>query len=357
MLIKSSRLPVRDILLIGFLPSFIKKLVYKLKGFKIGKGVSIGLGSVIVGKDVVIGDNTKIGFLSFIKARKIKIGCRVSIGSTTFLDTPHLEIGDGTKISEQVFVAGMEFPDSRLSVGANCTIMQHTCINTAKPVVIGDDSGVGGDCILMTHGSWLSQFEGYSVGFEPIEIGKSVWLPWRVFVMPGAKIGDGSAIVANSLVHGEIPPKSLAGGSPARVLLKAPHFPKNVDEHEKVRILKSILSEMVSYFQFYDISCIVERDTYSFTYSTKRAFFRKSMQSKMIVFLEGEVNFRDSLKGEHCDTVLSLQNIDAETRKELASRKVMWIDIQKKERSHLSNAMGEEVERFIRRYGVRLTYV
>ena len=43
-----------------------------------------------------------------------------------------------------------------------------------------------------------------------LRTGASVWLPWRVFVMPGSTIGDGSVIGANSLVSGNIPPKSLA---------------------------------------------------------------------------------------------------------------------------------------------------
>ena len=63
MLIKRKKIPVKEIILIGFLPSFLKKIIYKLKGYKIGKNVSFGIGSVIIGKDVTIGDNSSFGLV------------------------------------------------------------------------------------------------------------------------------------------------------------------------------------------------------------------------------------------------------------------------------------------------------
>jgi acetyltransferase-like isoleucine patch superfamily enzyme len=52
----------------------------------------------------------------------------------------------------------------------------------------------------------------------PVVIGDNVWLARNVAVMPGANIGDGSVIAANSVVSGDIPPNSLAAGTPARVI-------------------------------------------------------------------------------------------------------------------------------------------
>jgi len=359
MLINRSRLPVKDIIITGFLPSFIKTFIYRLKGYKIGRRVSIGFGSVIIGKDVVIGNDTKIGFLTVIRGNTIKIGSHVSIGATTILDTPTLEVGDGAKINEQVFVGGMEFPDSKFILGKNTIVMQLTYINTAKPVVIGDDSGIGGHCILFTHSSWLSQFEGYPVDFAPIKIGKSVWLPWRIFVMPGSKIGDGTAIIANSLVHGEIPSRSLAGGSPARVLFKSPNFPKSISLDDKINILKNILNEMVRYFEFYGISCEKIGNIYQFTYIVKkRLLVKKRKQSSMMVQYDNGINNKHgSVSNTEYDLFLSLDTIDNKIRRLLTSKNIMWIDIEKKQRSNFSNDIGDEVALFIKRYGVRLTYV
>ena len=161
MLFTKPRFPVRQMVLMGWLPSFLKKAVYRAKGYKIGKKVSIGFGSVIVGDDVSIGDRSSIGFLSFVRGKRIRIGERVQIGAATFIDTPHFEIGDGSKINEQVFVGGLQFPDSRLVIGRNCQIMQMSFINPTRSITIGDDSGIGGDCLMFGHVSWLRQETEY----------------------------------------------------------------------------------------------------------------------------------------------------------------------------------------------------
>jgi acetyltransferase-like isoleucine patch superfamily enzyme len=54
----------------------------------------------------------------------------------------------------------------------------------------------------------------------PVVIGNNVWLARNVAVVPGASIGDGCVIAANSVVSTDIPPNSLAAGSPARVIRK-----------------------------------------------------------------------------------------------------------------------------------------
>ncbi|WP_106449627.1 Vat family streptogramin A O-acetyltransferase [Trichococcus alkaliphilus] len=51
-------------------------------------------------------------------------------------------------------------------------------------------------------------------------IGNDVWFGQNVTVMPGVHIGDGSIIAANSTVTSDIPPYSVAGGNPCRLIKK-----------------------------------------------------------------------------------------------------------------------------------------
>ncbi|MFX0197123.1 MAG: hypothetical protein ACFFCW_13430 [Candidatus Hodarchaeota archaeon] len=357
MLINIARIPIKKIIFIGLLPFFIKRVIYWLKGYDLGKKVTIGIGSVIIGKNVTIGPHTKIGYFTIIRGNNIKIGSHVSIRSTTFLDTPDLEIGDNTTINEQVFIGGIELPESKLKVGKNCTIMQLTYINCANPVVIGDDTGIGGHCLIFTHSSWLSQFEGYPVKFGSIQIGNSVWLPWRVFVMPGAKIGDGSVIAANSLVAGEIPSKCLAAGSPAKIIRKAPDFPKHLSEGEKRNLLKDILTEMIRYLEFYGILSTQNSNVYEFKESRSHWFFPKRKIWRMSVFFDNGLRDGGKSTGDRLDVCLSLKAIPENVRQGLRSKNCMWIDIEGKQRSDFGNDLGEEVARFLKRYGVRLSYI
>jgi acetyltransferase-like isoleucine patch superfamily enzyme len=354
MLIAKSRIPIREIALFGFLPGFLKKLVYRLKGYKIGKGVSIGFGSVICADVVHVGDYTSIGFLSILRGKEIFIGSHVSIGSTTFIDTPYVEIGDGSKINEQVFVGGLQFPDSKFVLGKNCQVMQMSFINPAKSVIIGDDTGIGGHCLIFGHTSWLSQFEGYPVEFAPIEIGKSVSLAWRVFVLPGTKIGDGTTIGANSLVHRTIPERCLAVGFPARVVSKYPEFPKEVSGEEKVNILKNIVSEMINSFQKSGLLCKGSGSDYEITKVSRGLLGRKERTWRLKLEhdkrQEGELSKR--VKG--FDVLLSLREIPKSDRSYMNSKQIMWIDIERKEQPLFWNDLGEEVALYLKRDGVRL---
>lgn len=51
-----------------------------------------------------------------------------------------------------------------------------------------------------------------------IEIGDDAWLGYGVIVLDGARIGQGAVIGAGSVVIGEIPPGTIAVGSPAKVI-------------------------------------------------------------------------------------------------------------------------------------------
>lgn len=53
---------------------------------------------------------------------------------------------------------------------------------------------------------------------EPIVVEDNVWLGGGVVVCPGVRIGHDSVIGAGSVVTRDIPPRSFAAGSPARVI-------------------------------------------------------------------------------------------------------------------------------------------
>ena len=357
MLIQKPRLPIIDIILIGILPGFLKKFFYRLKGYKIGKGVSIGLGSVLCAKNILIGNYTKIGFLTIIRGESIKIGAHVNIGSMTFIDTPFVEIGDESKINEEVFIGGLQFHDSKFILGRNSQIMQFSFINPAKSITIGDDTCLGGHCLLFGHNSWLSQLDGYDVVFKPITIGNNVGLSWRVFVLPGSSIGDGSVIAPHSVVNQAIPPMSLAAGFPARVIAKPPSFPKEVTDEEKINILKDIVEEMIRYFTGSGLVCKACERHYEITQTIKSVFKKKNKIWRLYIIYEDIIENIGTAQNEPFDVLVSLKPIPIEVRKRLNSERIMWLDIQKRERPLFWNDIGDEAALFLRRYGIRFNRV
>ena len=53
---------------------------------------------------------------------------------------------------------------------------------------------------------------------KPIVIGDDVWIGGRAVVLPGVTIGDGAVIAAGAVVTRDVPPFTVVGGNPARVL-------------------------------------------------------------------------------------------------------------------------------------------
>ncbi|HOT98885.1 MAG TPA: acyltransferase [bacterium] len=251
MIKRRKRIPVLQLFLIGLWPNFIKKAIYRLKGYRFGKNVQLSFGAVVSGDKVIIDEGVQIGFFVIIQAKEVHIGRFSTIGAFSYLDTEVIDIGEDTRIREQVFVGGLTTTESRLSVGSRCLIMQMCYLNPTFPIVIGDDSALGGNTLLFTHSSWLSVLEGYPANFGSITIGKKVWIPWRTFIASGVSIGDNVIVQPNTLVNENIPANSIAGGRPLRIVPNAIYRPLN--QKAKLDKIQSILQEFIVYLNYCEI--------------------------------------------------------------------------------------------------------
>jgi acetyltransferase-like isoleucine patch superfamily enzyme len=338
------RIPFKHFLLFGWMPSPLKVLAYRLLlGYRIGRHVRIGLGSVIVGDAVELGDHVEIGMLTIVMGRRIAIGRFSSVGTMSYLSCTAIEIGEDAKIREQVFVGGPQLPESRFTLGSRTIVLQMANINATKPVVIGDDTGIGGHCLIFTHGAWLNALDGYPVNYEPVTLGKSVWLPWRVFVMPGTTIGDGSVIGANSLVSGTIPPSSLAVGSPARVIKSAPDFPRKLSDAERAAKVAEIVAEFER--------CLKDGSVTISEAPPWRMYTRGWKTWRLLWLRSGDG--RDAAP-ERGDTVLSEQPLAAAALERCRAGRAHWLDLGARTRSVGGSPLTEELASFIARYGIRL---
>lgn len=338
MLIKKNRIPVLHIITIGILPSFLKKIIYRFKGYNIAGDVKLNIGCVVIGKDVEIGKKSSIGFFTIVRANKIKIGRFVKIGAMSVIDTEYFSIDDDARINEQVYIGGMKTPESALIMGKRTIIMQASYINPTQPIIIGDDSGIGGHCLLFTHGSWNSVLEGYPVKFAPITIGKKVWLPWRVFVMPGVTIGDGVVVGADSLLNKDIPAHSLVAGSPAKIIKS--NFPTALTETETKKITEDIFVEFIAYLKHHQFS-VTQTDV---TNGFELTIVNKNNQA----FLKFENTFTNASTTIPSNSILVISKGKATSAKGYA----MVISLEERERIGSSN-VGEEFVSFLSRYGVR----
>lgn len=341
MLTEKKKIPFKHLIIYGLLPSSFKVFIYKLRGYRIGQNVSIGFGSIIIGEDVKIEDNTKIGFLTIIRSKQINIGRYVNVGSFVYIDTENLEIGEDSEIREYVYVAGLKTPESRLKLGKRCGIFQYCFINPTKPIVLGDDCGIGGLSQLFTHGSYLSKLEGYPVAFAPITIGNNVWIPWDVFILPGVTIGNNVVIGAGSIINKDIPSNCIAAGNPAKVVKE--NFPATPSKEVQKSILKKILSEFRNH---------LEHNGFTWTETQLQdgisIIFHKKNKHQLIF-----TNNFSELPTLVEDTILIIGNDDKPINDiYIKSELGMIISLARKER--IGNSfIGEEFYRFLSRYGIR----
>ena len=342
-MIPKKRIPIRHLLLFGWMPSALKVWMYRhVLGYRIGRGVRLELGSAVVGESVTLGDHVEIGLLAVVMGRTIEIGRHSTVGTMSYVACERITMGEDARIREQVYVGGPQLPESSFTLGSRTIVLQMAYINPTKPVVIGDDTGIGGHCLIFTHGAWLNALDGYPVNYEPVTLGKSVWLPWRVFVMPGTTIGDGSVIGANSLVQGTIPPCSLAVGSPAKVIRSAPDFPRRLSAQDQARMVEQMMAEFDRYVTY-------ERTRIEHDGALR--VYRRDGNALRLLWQRAASPIAPLQRG---DTLLTEAALDDDARADLRARGAYWLDLAGRSRSAEGGPLTEELASFFGRYGIRL---
>lgn len=340
MLIKHIRIPLKHIIFIGLLPSSIKKVYYRLKGYKIGKNVKIGFGSILNCKEVIIGDNCKISFGVIITVDKFVIGKNVKIGTGSFIDTREVYLDDDVIIGEMVGVGGIKNEKSLLKVGKRAHIFPYSLINPTLPIILGDDSSFGYANYVFTHASWKSSLEGYPVVFAPITIGKGVWLPSRVQIFPGVGIGDNAVIGAGSIVTTDIPERCFAMGSPAKVVKENYPTPLSTDERdEKIR---EVFNGFEKHMQYHGFSIESNETENGIEYTV-----RNKKNSYQIWFCKNKLALPELNKKS-----LIIFDNDENLHTYHQNKNTMLLNLKSKERLG-TTSIGEEFVRFISRFGIR----
>jgi acetyltransferase-like isoleucine patch superfamily enzyme len=214
-----SKIRLLILALIAFLPSFLKRPCYRLFfGYKIGKGVKIGL-TLLDAKNCVIDDNVTIGHLNvFIGIKKLSIGDHAKIGHLNiFRGGDEIRLGRYTEIIRLNEINAIPNPiavnevDSRFLLGDGSVIAASHKIDFTDRVEFGKCVILGGrNSSLWTHNRQMT---------KPIIIGDYSYIGSEIRMVPGSEIpakcivGIGSVITKK--LEGEY---NLIGGMPAKII-------------------------------------------------------------------------------------------------------------------------------------------
>lgn len=174
------------------------------------------------GRGIVFGANTVLRH-----PKKIFIENNVIIDDNVLLDAKGSE-QSGITLKDEVFIGrnsilsckgGEIILEERANVGFNCEIF------SSNKVVIGKDNLIAAYTYVVGGGNYKLERTDIPINQQPDFEGKGgviteedVWLAAHVVLLDGTKIGKGSVIAAGAVVSGEIPPYSISGGVPAKVI-------------------------------------------------------------------------------------------------------------------------------------------
>jgi len=113
------------------------------------------------------------------------------------------------------------FPEN-ISIGQRVSINDNVFINGYGGVEIGDDSGIAYGTALISEDHQIDDLE-VPIREQPktpgkITIKNNVWVASNCTILKGVTIGEGSVVAAGSVVTRSVPPYSIVGGNPARVI-------------------------------------------------------------------------------------------------------------------------------------------
>lgn len=108
-----------------------------------------------------------------------------------------------------------------IRIGRNVFINQNCTAYDLGGITIADDVMIGPNVSLLTSGHPVEPSKRHDgVTAAPIVIEKNVWIAASVIIIGGVTIGKNSVVAAGSVVTQDVPPNTLMGGNPARVIRK-----------------------------------------------------------------------------------------------------------------------------------------
>jgi len=180
----------------------------------------IDVSDVLTGEECTIDDGATVGYGSFDEPTRIGHDGTIRAGTIIYGDvtigdgfsTGHdALIREGTTIGDDVLVGTKTVIDGRTQIGSHVSLQTGVYIPTQT--LVGDNVFIGPNAVL-TNDEYPVRTESDLVG-PRIEGGASIGA--NATLLPGVTIGEDAFVAAGAVVTQDVPPGTLAVGTPATV--------------------------------------------------------------------------------------------------------------------------------------------
>lgn len=130
----------------------------------------------------------------------------------------YMRIGHKSNVCTNVKILNTRLDRNQIQIGDNCVINPDCLLDGRAGRIIIQNN------VDIARGTWIFTIEHdphsdyHITKHGDVVIEEHVWIASRVTILPGVRIGKGSVIACGAVVTKDVPPMSIAGGIPAKVI-------------------------------------------------------------------------------------------------------------------------------------------
>jgi acetyltransferase-like isoleucine patch superfamily enzyme len=190
--------------------SLIRGLIFINLPFLVRGFFFLGYDSILKGREkIIFNSSATIG-------SRVKIS---SIGSQRFEFGKNFSIRDFSIIDS---FGSIKKESGLLKIGNNVGISEYCYFGIRGNLIVGDDVIIGPGVKIFTENHSIDlnhlPFRLQDEMRKEVIIGNNVWIGASSVILPGVNIGDNVVIAAGAVVNKNVPPNSLYGGVPAKLI-------------------------------------------------------------------------------------------------------------------------------------------
>lgn len=175
---------------------------------------------------------------SFLQSATLGKNCRLTARAWCLNPAARENIRIGDDVILRGIVSSERFHPGKIIIGNHVYLGDDTIVSAAERIEIGDWT-------MLSHGVQIFDHDAHpldaalrqrdhmiaegsasgerpAIGRAPVRIGAHAWIGFNAIVLKGVIIGEGGIVAAGSVVTRDVPPNTIVGGNPARMLKGLP---------------------------------------------------------------------------------------------------------------------------------------